>query len=523
MSLKLLKTICDSEGYDTITANDGKEAMDILLTDKIDLIVTDVLMPNIDGYYLCYKVRTNEKLKHIPIIVYTATYTSQSEEMMALEMGADMFIRKPAAMKVLLSALQHTLANPRNHILKFSGLPQSFEIMHQYSSELVTKLEYRNIELEQITQNLRTAETNYREIFDKANDAIYVQEISTGKILETNQKASEITGYTKEELLRGNLKDFITGNPEYGFKKAMEYIQKAAAGTPQLFEWLGKNKDGSYNWLEINLKKAIIAGEERILAFFREINDRKKNEEKIQKLNEELEQKVINRTIQLEEANKELESFSYSVSHDLRAPLRSVMAYSKILDEDYSTALDPEGKRRLNIINKNALRMNKLIDDLLEFSMLSRQELRKSDVDTEKVVRGILEEFKNSSSYSGSIIVNPLSPVRADHAMLTQVWTNLISNALKYSAKKEDSRIEIGYNEGRELVFYVKDNGAGFDMEYAHKLFGVFQRLHTIEEFEGTGVGLSIVKRIITKHGGRVWAEGKVDEGATFYFTLPQQ
>jgi light-regulated signal transduction histidine kinase (bacteriophytochrome) len=246
------------------------------------------------------------------------------------------------------------------------------------------------------------------------------------------------------------------------------------------------------------------------------VNDRTTE---IQAKNEE----IASQNEQLHELNKELEAFSYSVSHDLRAPLRSVIGYSQMLEEDYFEKLDEGGRRSLKVIRQNAARMNNLIDDLLEFSKLSGKELLKSKIDTEKLVKNILDEMK-SSVQKVEISVNPLPPVFADSKLFSQVWINLISNAIKYSSKKAAPLVEIGsYREENVTVFYVKDNGAGFDMKYVDKLFGVFQRLHKVDEFEGTGVGLALVYRIVAKHGGRIWAEAKVNEGATFYFSLPNQ
>lgn len=223
---------------------------------------------------------------------------------------------------------------------------------------------------------------------------------------------------------------------------------------------------------------------------------------------------------QLIELNEELESFSYSVSHDLRAPLRSISGYSKALLEDYGDKLDAIGERTVNTIIKNAAKMNKLIDDLLEFSKLGRKELEKSDIDTTNLVRSIISEMLPPPNIS--IKLNELIKGRADRALITQVWVNLLSNAIKYSSKKEKAFVEVGSDRNNgEIIYWVKDNGAGFSMAYANKLFGVFQRLHKESEFQGTGIGLALVKRIVTKHHGRAWAEGKENEGAAFYFSLP--
>ena len=243
-----------------------------------------------------------------------------------------------------------------------------------------------------------------------------------------------------------------------------------------------------------------------------------KAEAQIKLLNANLQQNLQ----QIEAANKELESFSYSVSHDLRAPLRSILGYAQVLEEDYVDKLGQEARKILGTIQQNAVRMNALIDDLLEFSRLGKQELQKSEVNTEKIVKSTLQQISASTRHSAEVKINPLMPAYADYSLLNQVWVNLISNAIKYSAKKEKPMVEIGsHKEDNEIIFYIKDNGTGFDMEYVHKLFGVFQRLHKAEDFEGTGVGLALVQRIVNRHGGRVWAEGKVSEGATFYFSLP--
>lgn len=235
----------------------------------------------------------------------------------------------------------------------------------------------------------------------------------------------------------------------------------------------------------------------------------------------ELEKRVKERTAELEATNRELESFSYSVSHDLRAPLRAITGFSDILEEEDGLVLSDTGKKALNTIQQNAKRMGVLIDDLLKFSRLARQPLAKTTIDTRALLDRILasEEFKNQKA---TVTVEELLPVEADHNLLQQVWINLISNALKYSSKKEQPVVEIGsYRKEDEITFFVKDNGAGFDMNYADKLFGTFQRLHKASEFEGTGVGLALSQRILTRHGGRIWAEAKVNEGATFYFALP--
>lgn len=223
--------------------------------------------------------------------------------------------------------------------------------------------------------------------------------------------------------------------------------------------------------------------------------------------------------------DQELEAFSYSISHDLRAPLRSIDGYSKILQEDYASQLDEEGQRVLNVVMNNARRMGRLIDDLLDFGRLGRKTLQCKPVNMTLIVESVLQDLRRAQEPSRKVEVNvgELLPASADAEMIRQVWFNLLENAFKYSGKKDASLIEVrSYPLGnREICYEVEDNGVGFDMQYVGKLFGIFQRLHKMQDFSGTGVGLAIVKRIVSRHGGRVWARAAVDKGATFSFTLP--
>lgn len=398
---------------------------------------------------------------------------------------------------------------------------------------------------------------HYQALIEKAPDGIVLLN-AEGNFKFISPSALKMFGYSNNEEVTGNPSEYT--HPE-DLPMVLAVLESLIQNPShiQTIKYRFIDRIGKWRWVESTFSNLLAdPSVEAIVINFRDITDRKLNEEEISKLNEELEQKVMERTVELEKrsrqlldnevallnlvedlnlkseelqrstaqleiANKELEAFSYSVSHDLRAPLRAISGFVSILLEDYEQVLDSEGKRICNIIHSNAIKMGQLIDDLLSFSRLIRSELHHSKIDMEGLVKNVISEFESAQNIdSKTILVQKLPQVVGDSNLMKQVWVNLLSNAIKYSSKNKDAQISIGsYREQNELVYYIKDNGVGFDMEYVHKLFGVFHRLHSIAEFEGTGVGLAIVQRIISRHRGRVWAEGKVGEGATFYFTLP--
>jgi len=257
-----------------------------------------------------------------------------------------------------------------------------------------------------------------------------------------------------------------------------------------------------------------------VLSMSTDITERKLAEQAIHELNSAL----VSKAEQLTSSNRELESFSYSVSHDLRAPLRAIDGFAQMLEEDYGARLDAEGRRYLGVVRANTKQMGELIDDLLEFSRLGRLPVSTQEINVESLVREVVAEALDERPTAPRVVIGSLPPVRGDRTLLRQVWVNLIANAIKYSGKAAEPRIEVsGRQDADENVYSVRDNGVGFDMQYVGKLFGVFQRLHRADEFSGTGVGLAIVQRVVARHGGRVWADGKVDGGAMFSFSLPVQ
>jgi PAS domain S-box-containing protein len=376
----------------------------------------------------------------------------------------------------------------------------------------------RSIEKKYI-QHLKESEERFRLLVEGVKDyAIFIID-TEGNIVSWNQGAKAIKGYSEEEIIGKNTSVFYTseeiqrGEPAYNLKMAKEKGRHESEGSRV-------RKDGSRFWADV-IFTALYDSSGNLRGFSkvtRDITERKKAEEKIALLNEHLEQNII----KLETVNKELEAFSYSVSHDLRSPLRAIHGYTRVLSEEFISNKDDEAKKMMSSIMYNAKKMGQLIDDLLAFAGIGKKELKMTSIDMTALAQSAINDFKNSlAHFKANITINPLPPATADYNLIAQVFANLISNAIKYSGSREMPLIEIGSKEENgQDVYYIKDNGVGFDMKYYDKLFGVFQRLHGAEEFEGTGVGLALVKRIISRHGGKVWAEGKVGKGSTFYFSL---
>jgi len=362
---------------------------------------------------------------------------------------------------------------------------------------------------------LEASEEQLKSFIELAVDGIFIGD-AKGNIISANSRACEITGFTREELLQKCMADLFS--PAELQRAPLRYDLLLKGERITAGRWLTR-KDGTQVAIEMHSKRLPDGTHQ---AFIRDVTERKQAEAEILHLNEVLEQRVAERTEELQNALEQMESFSYSISHDLRAPLRSIDAFCQILEEDFAGQLPEEGREHLARICRNARHMGSLIDDLLAFSRLGRQPVNKVRVQPTEMVQDVLQQFAGEiGARRVEVHVSPMPPCQADQTLLRQVYVNLIANAVKFTERTPAARIEIGGLETKGTrSYFVRDNGAGFDMAYAGKLFNVFQRLHAQEDYAGTGVGLAIVHNIILRHGGRIWAESSPGAGATFFFTL---
>lgn len=361
-------------------------------------------------------------------------------------------------------------------------------------------------------------------IVRSAEDAIISKDLD-GTITSWNAGAERLYGYSASEVIGRNISLIIPSDRNDEELHILDCLRRNEH--LEHLETVRRHKDGRLIPVSLTISpirdaSGAVVGASKIA---RDITERKQAEEALRQARDELEQRVIERTAELEAANKELEAFSYTVSHDLRAPLRAIDGFSRILIDEYAASLPADCQEYLRDVRANTQQMGRLVDDLLAFSRLSRQPLKQQTIEMDVLVQHALSELRGElAGREADVRVGHLPTCAGDPVLVKQVWTNLLSNALKYTSQTPQATIEIGSLNGAaagEPTYFVRDNGVGFDMKYAHKLFGVFQRLHRAEDYAGTGVGLAIVQRIVHRHGGRVWADAKPNEGATFFFTLP--
>ncbi len=473
-----------------------------------DAIIVDGVLPGIDGRTVVRRLKSDTGLRHIPCLLLTGSET-RADELQALESGADAYLRKEEDIKVILarlSALARGASSPTAVDAGASLLgPKrllAVDDSQTYLQELGAQLRDEGYDL----VLARSGEEALQLLSAQSVDCILLDVVMPGL------SGKEACRLVKESpLWRDVPVVMLTAHDD---REAL--IQGIDAGAD---DYISKSSDFEVlkARLRAQLRRKHFEDENRRMRFAAQ-----EAEHKIRALNAELERRVIERTAELEAAIKELEAFSYSVSHDLRAPLRRMHGFTRILLEEHAPELSAEAQRCLETVADGAKEMSQLVDDLLAFSRLGRQALRREVVAPGLIVRQVLKELR--PSYEGrkvKLVIGDLEACDADPALLKQVFINLLSNALKFTQRRDCAEIKIGSKcRNQATVYFVKDNGAGFDMRYAGKLFGVFQRLHRQDEYEGTGVGLAIVQRIVHRHGGRVWAEAEVNRGASFFFTL---
>ncbi|HSY60304.1 MAG TPA: ATP-binding protein [Cytophaga sp.] len=470
-----LENLLTTETRTFFKATSGDEGLKLALSKPIDLIILDVQMPEMDGFEVAHMLKSNKRTKDIPILFASAEYKEQKNILKGLEEGAIDYLFKPLDPEVTKAKVS-----------------------------MLIKLELQRKELVESNSALEKSSI----LINNCLDVICTIDAETLKFDAYNVAMTSVLGYSAEEFTNQTMLFFLNAEDQ----ERVQSFQHSNEDT-LFFETKIICKDQSHKWLQWNI--VVKAG--KWFSNARDITERKIKDDEITRLNQDLKENVQ----QLEVVNKELESFSYSVSHDLRAPLRSINNYAQMMEDSFAAQMDEKSAKLLGNIKRNAFKMDALIDDLLAFSRLGRKPVQKQAINMNELIQHTYNELHTSFA-KGELIVDALPEIQADYNLLRQVVVNLLSNAIKYSSKVEHPVIQVGYTRKENTVIYfVKDNGAGFDMEYSDKLFGVFQRLHSTKEFEGTGVGLAIVKRIIEKHGGTVWAESKVGEGATFYFSLP--
>ena len=471
-------------GFEVVEAATGADALR-LARDLPDLVLLDVNLPDMSGFDVCARIKADAATAHVPVVHLSATYVGGDHVAEGLEGGADAYLTQPVDPRQLVATV--------NAVLRL------------FAAEL----------------ELRRQGALLSALVQSSSDAIYVKDLQ-GRYQFFNAAAEAVTGKAASDVLgHDDTLLFPPGEAAEVMARDGRVIRERRVMT---FDERVTTASGEIRTF-LSTKGPLLAADGEPYGMYgvaRDITERKRAEEEVQRLNAELEARVVARTDELEDANRELEAFAYSVSHDLRAPLRAIDGFAAILQQDNAAQLDDAGRESLARIRAAAGRMSVLIDDLLMLSRMSRADLRVEQVDVSAMAREVAAELAAAEpDRLIELVVADGLQTRADPHLLRVVLVNLLSNAVKFTSRHRSARIEVGCEQTVcGPTFFVRDDGAGFDMAYADKLFGAFQRLHGPQEFPGTGIGLATVQHIVHRHHGRVWAESRVEGGATFHFTL---
>lgn len=498
--LVAMEAILAPLGQNVVRARSGREALRLLLQREFTLIILDINMPGLDGFETASLIRQRRSSAHTPIIFVTSFSTADAEIYRGYSLGAVDYLFTPVMPDVLRSKASVFIElEKKNREVRRQG--EALRLAEE--DRLQRQLQETNARLEW--------EARRNHFFRLSIELLAIIDFD-GRFVQTNPTWNSALGHGEAELKGAPLLGFVHPDDRAATGEVFERARGGAR--PEYFENRFRNAAGAYRWLAWTV--APFAAERLLYVFARDVTEQREREAQIRELNDSLSRQA--QTLQM--LNQELESFSYSISHDLRTPLRAIASYAGLLLAGEAGALPAEANQILQAVNRNSQHMAQLIDDFLNFFRVGQQEVKPTAIDMEELAR----EAVVSAEPTGKAVdfrVASLPPAQGDRAMVGQIFVNLVSNAVKFSSRQRRPRVEIGaFAKQSPPVYYVRDNGVGFSMEHYSKLFGVFQRLHNRSEFTGTGIGLAIVQKIVQRHGGRVWAEAEVDKGATFYFTL---
>jgi PAS domain S-box-containing protein len=537
-----LQYLLEQSGHEVEIAANGKIALEMAQARRPALVLSDIVMPEMDGYELTRQLKAHHELRDIPVILVT-TMSEPEDVILGLECGADNFVIKPYDERYMVSRVHYMLMNreylrltqdgnagveihfnDRRHYITADRLQILNLLLSTYEAAAQRNRDLRRSQEELERRSAEVTSTNrfLDSLIENIPNMVFIKDVPDLRFIHLNRAGEDLLGRPRSEVLGKTDRELFS--PEEASHFEAEDRQVLARGTVgDIPEEAIHTPDKGVRIL--HTKKVPVLDEQgrarHLLGISEDVTEQRAMEKEISRLNVNL----AERAAHLEASNQELESFSYSVSHDLRSPLGAIDGFAQALEERHGAALDEQGRRYLSLIRGNTRRMSILIDQLLEFSRLARQPVIKQQTDMDAILREVIEAVQQenpSASNKPQIDIGPLPPAQADAVLLRQVWANLISNAVKYSSKRAHPMIQVsGHRLGDEVIYTVRDNGAGFDMAYYDRLFEVFQRVHHSREFEGSGIGLAIVDRIVARHGGRVWAESKIDQGARFHFALP--